>query len=235
MDQPAPWRVLEERPDGVPQASATNASPAVPGRLIAIAGIGITGALAVAAFVVAASSSAPAVDVVGGVPVSAGGSVSSLGPNATGDVLVDVQGAVARPGVVRLASGSRVGDAITAAGGYGPRVAADRIGQALNLAAVVRDGDHIQVPSRDDPPTGGGAVTGSAGGAVASGGPSSPIDLNRATAAELDQLPGIGPVTATKIITARDEQPFASVDDLRARKLVGPATFEKLKDFVVVR
>ncbi len=240
MDQSAAaWRVLDMEAEGAARSDAP-ASDAAPGRtrahLVPIAAIAAAAVLGVAAFVVAASGAEPSVDVDGGGPLPVASGAARLASGAPagaerGPVLVDVQGAVVHPGVVRLPSGSRVGDAIAAAGGYGPRVAADRVGQVLNLAAVLHDGNQVIVPSRDDPiPRGGGATS-----SAASGGPTSPIDLNRATAAELDALPGIGPVTAAKIIAARDEQPFGSVEDLRSRKLLGPATFDKVKDLVTVR
>ena len=149
--------------------------------------------------------------------------------------MVEIVGAVREPGVFRLAIGARIGDLIEAAGGYGPRLDAARADRELNLAARLADGDRVIVPSRDDAAS---STSGTAGanGEDSSGPGSSPlVDLNRASSTELEALPGIGPVTAGKIVTSREEQAFTSVDDLRTRKLVGAKTFDGLKDLVTVR
>jgi competence protein ComEA len=195
--------------------------------------------LAIAAVMVVAR---PSVDVVasGGSTLDAGvigqGGTSSDEPASVRPrLVVEVAGAVRRPGVYALPDGARVGDAIEAAGGFAASVDVIAADRALNLAAPVRDGDEIRVPARGEggPPAGvdgpGAAAGDGAPGGAGSGGL---VDLNRATASELDTLPGVGPATAAKIIAAREEQPFAAVDDLLARKVVGPATFEKLRALV---
>jgi competence protein ComEA len=143
---------------------------------------------------------------------------------------VDVAGAVARPGIYHLPAGSRIADALTAAGGFGPRV--DAAGASrLNLAAPVRDGDQVLVPSRDDPRSAASPpIPGGSAGKANTG----PVNLNTATEAELDALPGIGPVTVAKIVASRTAGPFTSVADLRTRKLVTDATFAKLSGLVTV-
>jgi competence protein ComEA len=117
----------------------------------------------------------------------------------------------------------------------------DRVGQELNLAETLTDGQQVRVPSRDDPATasGGGASGNAAGtggsGSGSGGGAAGLVNLNSATQAELEALPGIGPVTATKIIAAREETPFRSVDELRDRGLVGEKTFGQLQALVSVK
>ncbi len=244
----APWRALEDDTSIATEDDGAN-PPAGIGtglgstRTAIAGGLGVAGLIAIAALWLVVTSGRGSVVVEGDGPVPGRSGAVALDPSGRpahtsgGDVVVDVQGAVVKPGIVRLPPGARVADAIAAAGGFGPRVAADRVGAALNLAAFVHDGDQVIVPARGDQrssagPTGAGSGAASVGGSGAGGGP---VDLNHATAAELDAMPGIGPATAAKIIAARENQPFATVDELRARKIVGAATFDKIKDLVVVR
>jgi competence protein ComEA len=136
-------------------------------------------------------------------------------------LLVHVVGAVREPGLYRLREGSRVADAVERAGGATPK--ADLA--LVNLAAPIADGTQILVPARSPTPAGGGGGGGAEGG---------PVHLNTATVEELDTLPGVGPVTAQKIVDFREENgAFASVDELDAVPGIGPARLEELRKLVV--
>jgi competence protein ComEA len=235
-----PWRTIEaSSTTGPPPIESPSDAPRPRISRGAVAALGVAALLALAAFVVAFGSGATgAVSVAGGAPLDGlsstgpGLSAEPSGPSGGQVVVVEIVGAVTRPGVYRLPPGSRIGDLVDAAGGYSPRVDTDRATQALNRAAILSDGDQVRVPSRDDADLGNGGGTG--GGPTATGA-GALVDLNHATASELDALPGIGPVTAGKIVAARDEARFATIDDLRTRKLVGEKTFEQLKPLVTVR
>jgi len=183
-----------------------------------------------------ASSDAAAVGIRP--PEAAGASAVAAG-SETDSIVVDVEGAVPRPGLVRLPAGARVGDAIAAAGGYAPTVDVGRAAGEVNLAARVSDGDRVHVPAMGDAPatTNGAAADGSqavGAQAVGAGAAPGPVDVNRASASELDALPGIGPVTADKIIKARATAPFRTVQELRDRKVVTAATYAKIAPLVTV-
>lgn len=135
-------------------------------------------------------------------------------------LVVHVVGAVRRPGLYRLEDGSRIADALRRAGGATRR--ADL--SLVNLAAPVSDGTQVVVPRR----VGAG---GASGGAAAPG--SGPLHLNTATVDQLDELPGVGPVTAQKIVDYREQHgAFSSVDDLDAIPGIGPARLEQLRELV---
>lgn len=143
-------------------------------------------------------------------------------------VVVAVVGLIGRPGLVTLPVGSRVADAIEAAGGFLPGTDP----ASVNLAAVVSDGQQIAVGVA-------GAAGGPPGGAgPASGSPAAPggrVNLNTATVAELDALPGIGPVLAQRIVDHRDGQgPFRSVAQLDDVPGIGPAIAAELAELVTV-
>jgi competence protein ComEA len=138
-------------------------------------------------------------------------------------VVVHVTGAVRRPGVYRIPSWARLDLAVRRAGGASGKADLD----AVNLAARVADGQQVVVPAR-------GAGTDSSVSAADGGGPAgAPVGLNTATAEQLDQLDGVGPATAEKILQWRKEHGgFSSVDDLKQVSGIGPKRFEALKDKV---
>ncbi|MCW2604726.1 MAG: hypothetical protein JWN61_2861, partial [Pseudonocardiales bacterium] len=145
-----------------------------------------------------------------------------LGSSAS-QVVIDVAGHVAQPGVYALPVGSRVTDALTAAGGALPGVDLS----SLNLARLLVDGEQIAVGIIGDPA---GGAAGSTGSAAAG-----PIDLNRATPEMLDALPGVGPVLAQNILDWRAEHGrFDSVDQLREVPGIGDAKYAQLKSRVRV-
>jgi competence protein ComEA len=136
-------------------------------------------------------------------------------------IVVDVSGAVVHPGVYRLATGSRIADALTAAGG----ATGDADLVALNKAAPIRDGQRIYVPRPGET-----VPAGSAGSDA-----QLKIDVNHATAAELEALPGIGPTTAARIVRSRGGHPFTRIEELQTRGLVTARIFADIKDMVTTR
>jgi competence protein ComEA len=154
------------------------------------------------------------------------GTRSSAAPLVASRLVVYVVGAVRRPGLYNLAEGARVGDAVMRAGGLTAK--ADRAG--VNLAAPVADGQQVVVPARIP------AAVAAAEGAPALGGEASagPVQLSVATVEQLDELPGIGPVTAQKIVDYRTAHgAFRSVDELDDVPGIGPARVEQLRGLVV--
>lgn len=178
-----------------------------------------------------------------GVVVAGGGGRAQAGPVLGGPsppgavVVVHVVGRVRRPGLVRLSAGSRVSDAVTAAGGATAEARLER----LNLARALTDGEQIAVPGANDPvPPAGGPGGGVGGGPVggsgaAAGSAGAPVDLNTATAADLDALPGVGPVLAGRILQWRTQHSrFSRVAELGEVPGIGDKLLARLTPLVRV-
>lgn len=164
-------------------------------------------------------------------PLPTGSSVAST-PAPPSAIVVDVAGAVVRPGLVELSAGARIGEAIAAAGGYASNADLEAAA-AINLARVLADGEQVRVPHIGEgssavasaPPTGGG--TAGDGGNSGGGGL---VDLNSATPEQLEALPGIGAVTVQKIVAARQERPFASLEDAVQRGVIHRGQLEDIRE-----
>lgn len=219
--------------DGAPAEPAPEPEPQPPDAprtplLLPLLGLLVVGVVAIAGVMLVRSWPRPQAQVA---PQPAASSLiaplegfATAAPTPTAPVVVHVVGAVRRPGVVTLPAGARVADAVRAAGGLRK---GGRLG-ATNLARPLVDGERVEI---------GGAADGAAGaGEAAAGGQpgtSAPLDLNSATAAQLDLLPGVGPVTAAKILAWRTEHGrFSTVDELAEVPGIGPKTLEQLRPLV---
>src|SRR5262249_27746718 len=148
-----------------------------------------------------------------------------ISPTETNKIVIDVEGAVQKPGIYSLGSQAREEDAITAAGGLSPKADAGAITKGMNMAARLSDGMKLYIPFAGEQP-----MT-STGDQSVAGASATSVSVNSATEAQLDSLPGVGPVTAGKIISNR---PYTTLDDLVSKKAVTSSVFSKIKDLVTL-
>lgn len=147
--------------------------------------------------------------------------------DSSADIVVYISGAVVTPGVYTLPAGSRVNNCVEAAGGLKP----DAQSALVNLASTLSDGEHVHIPARGEEAL---AMNSSAGAGEAGGG-SGKININTASAAQLEDLPGIGPALSQTIVTWREDNGrFTSPEDLLEVSGIGQAKYAKLKDLVTV-
>jgi competence protein ComEA len=149
---------------------------------------------------------------------------AKITPVSTKEVVVDIEGAVLRPGIHKVPADSRVQDALSEAGGISEKADHAKVSQGMNLAAKVVDGGKIYIPFQGEAAIASGGQGGLDG--LAQGGL---VNINTAGESELDALPGVGPVTAQKIISNR---PYSSIDELVSKKAVNKSVFSRIKDQV---
>lgn len=138
-------------------------------------------------------------------------------------ISIDVSGAVLNPGVYKLSSDSRIEDAVRSAGGFSDNADKEYISKSINLAQKISDGSKIYIPKVGDTQTGISFSVGSSN--------TQKVNINTASQQELENLPGIGAVTADKIIAGR---PYQDIKDLVSKKVIGNSLFEKINDQLVV-
>jgi competence protein ComEA len=153
----------------------------------------------------------------------------SSGSARTSEILVDIEGAVVKPGVYTLPNGSRIDDLLSLAGGLTDTADTVWVGKTLNKAALLLDGGKLFIPTKGEVSSSQSLNKESVAGAVSS--VNSLISINSASAKELDTLPGVGEVTAQKIIAGR---PYQTIDELLSRKIVGQSVFEKIRSLLTL-
>jgi competence protein ComEA len=172
----------------------------------------------------------PGVGLLVGTPSADPPDSSGQPATASGTIFVDVEGAVAEPGIRELPAGSRVADAIAAAGGYGSDADLEAATSAINLAEPLNDGQQVRVPAIGEVEPGQPSPQPApAGGDAGTSGATGPVDLNTATPEELEALPGIGAVTVQKIVAARQERPFTSLEDAVERGVIHRGQLEDIQ------
>lgn len=140
------------------------------------------------------------------------------------EIVADIEGAVMKPGIYRLSSGSRIQDLLVLAGGLSSEADRDYIQKRINLAQKLTDGAKIYIPQISETAKNSSMVS-------VLGSEEVLININTASSIELESLPGIGKITAQKII---DSRPYGSVEELLEKKVVGNSVFEKIKDKITV-
>ena len=205
--------------------------------MVAAGGGALVLAAAAAWMLLSPTVGSPPLDEGGALFVRSSGAPSAVpaaSSTAPGTIVIDVQGAVVQPGVRELPAGARVADAIDAAGGYAADADLAAAAASINLASPLVDGGQVRVPRVGEavaaaPAAGASAVpdgSSASGGSASAGGP---VNLNSATPEELEALPGIGPVTVQKIVAARQEKPFASLQDAVDRGVINRGQLEDIQ------